>query len=229
MWQRRYLGMLVLGLIAVVTSLARASTLEKNVSTGYDNATGQFIPIGDPDDDWQMIQTPDELLIPTGPALSVGTYRRPNPPPGRLGGWIDPEPDGYRWIGHANSHSSVRADNPPGFFLFRTTFDLPAEAHDLRFIGSFSVDRALELTLNGHTIVGQTETGQSQRTFNVWDQSHFNVGGENMIEARVYNGGFQMGLALGGWVRSDMPEPSSLALLLPLLMLGRRSRGAARR
>ena len=211
----------------------QASQLEHNISTGFDNATGQFIPIGDPDDDWQMLQTPDEVLISTGPALSVGTFRRPNPPPGKLGGWIDPEPDGYRWIGHANSHSNVRADNPVGHFLFRTTFDLHAGAHDLLFLGSFSVDRSLEMTLNGHTIVEDTEDGrvegQLEQWFWVTDQSFFVVGGENVVEALVYNGGFQMGLALGGWVRSDMPEPSSLALLLPLLMLGRRSRSAAHR
>ncbi|MEE9296016.1 MAG: hypothetical protein V3W34_13785 [Phycisphaerae bacterium] len=104
-----------------------------NIGTGVDDDTGGLIPIGDPDDTWEVTCEPSPQGTLPRPALVI----TPNPM------WLTIA--GTRWI-------SANTTGPNGDYCYEFCFCLDKRFRDPRLLIDLRADDAAEVFLNGVSI-----------------------------------------------------------------------------
>lgn len=167
-------------------------------NTGLD-AIGNYLPAGGLDGNYNVI------LSPSGPFTPVAISDAGFP----FGPWVPNNPTFSRWIG-----PNINSQGPAGFYLYRTTFTLPANANlaSATITGLWGTDDpGLDIFING-TSTAQISAGfTSLVPFSV--TSNFNVG-LNTLDFLLQNAGGPTGLRVdrisGNY--NIVPEPASLCL-----------------
>ncbi|MAE60380.1 MAG: hypothetical protein CMJ49_03385 [Planctomycetaceae bacterium] len=197
-----------LGALAFTSHTQAAKLVD--VQSGVDNGTGLLIPLGQFDDDWQMVSTSDPNVTPLGPAYVLDAFHTVVGT--TVFEWFDPEP-GYRWIGPINGADLIPPDLLLGTFVYETTFSVPPGAFGLTIGGVMMGDFDVTLLLNGQQIAFASTPDTAARTehpFFSANQANFNIGGINTLTAVIENGGFQTGFAINATVNIfEIPAPSA--------------------
>jgi hypothetical protein len=166
-------------------------------NTGLDGA-GNYLAASAPDGNYTVIASP------LGPFNPVATDDTLYPFPF----WAANNPTASRWIGTSAQFS----DGPNGNYLYRTTFNLPANATNVVISGLWGTDDpGFDILINGNS-TGQTSAGFTSLVgFSV--TSGFNVGLNTLDFLLANTGGGPTGLRVDKITGTyDVPEPASLLL-----------------
>ncbi len=184
--------------LALVTSLASAVPIANLHNTGLDSASN-YLPTGGSDAHYSVISSPFGPFTP----IAVDDTTFPLPP------WVANNPTASRWIG-----TSFQSSNgPAGTYVYRTSFNLPANA-DLSSVlitALWASDDPASVNVNtipsGQFSAGHTVLVPLSLTNN------FQVG-NNDIDFVVINAGGPTGLRVDGIAGSYnlIPEPASCML-----------------
>lgn len=185
------------------TTTASAVPISGLRNTGLDGS-GNYLAASAPDGNYTVVSSP------LGPFTPVATDDTMYPFPF----WVSNNPTASRWIGTTAQYS----DGPNGPYLYRTTFNLPANASNVVISGLWGTDDpGLDILINGSS-TGQTSAGFTSLVgFSV--TSGFNVGLNTLDFLLANTGGGPTGLRVDH-IRGtyDIPEPASL--LLAALSMG---------
>lgn len=171
-------------------------------NTGLD-ASGNYLPTLGLDGNYTVISSPLGSFTPA--AVDDTVYPFPS-------FWIANNPPFSRWIGTSAQYS----DGPNGNYLYRTTFNLPANANlgSVVLTGMWATDDpGLDILINGIS-TSQVSAGFSSLVgFSV--TSGFNVGLNTLDFLVGQVGGGPTGLRVDKIFGSyNVPEPTSAALAL---------------
>jgi hypothetical protein len=212
----RYITSLLIAALAILATLQNtvsAIPIANLYNTGLDSV-GNYQPAFAPDGNYTVISSP------LGPFTPVAVDDTVYPFPAF---WVANNSPNSRWIGTSAQFS----DGPNGNYLYRTTFNLPANATSATISGLWGTDDpGLDILINGNS-TGQLSAGFSSLVpFSV--TSGFNVG-LNTLDFLVANvGGGPTGLRVDKIAGNYLvPEPASLAMAIgcsSVWVLGRRRR-----
>lgn len=157
-------------LVVLLCGPVTGETIVRDVSTGYDNASGLVIGGG--------LADPDYTIIPGGLTATVLPEAFPIPP------WLA-NTDTSKWVGFDNEGSNA----DPGDYDFSTTFSLGgADPAKTRLLGGWATDNTgLDILINGSS-TGATNGGNFGvlQPFGVLGAGLFQPG-DNTITFRLNN------------------------------------------
>lgn len=172
-------------------------------NTGLDGS-GNYLASNAPDGNYTVISSPLGPFTPV--AIDDTNYPFPF--------WVPNNPTTSRWIGTTAQYS----DGPNGNYLYRTTFNLPANATNVVVSGLWGTDDpGLDILINGNS-TSQTSAGFTSLVgFSV--TTGFNVGLNTLDFLLANTGGGPTGLRVDR-IRGtyNIPEPASF--LLAALSMG---------
>lgn len=206
------LALLVIALHLATTSLsAWAVPIANLYNTGLD-ASGNYLPTAGLDGNYTVISSPAGSFVPS--AVDDTSFPFPI--------WVANSPLISRWVGT----SAQSSNGPAGTYVYRTSFNLPANAN----LGSVAIsgmwgtdDPGLDILING------SSTSQISGGFTVLVPFSITSGfqiGNNDLDFILQNASGPTGLRIDKIVGNYLvPEPASLFLAvmsIGCMLMGRR-------